>query len=282
MPTISFAGLSFVDDEPDNGYAITRLMGWYDGAPVRSSTRERPQADGAFGVDRYYRGARVISVEGDWVGSSMADAYAARDALASIHSSGTPSTFTVVDELGSRSCQVTLERAPKVDDVMRSPFFSWSFDVVARDPRKYGPEQAVSTGLPTEGTGFVWAATWPADWGSGGAAARVEMTNAGTVDTSPVLEVTGGLSGGAELVEITTGSYLRLERDIPATSVVFFNTRTARVYIDIPANDISSFLTKRDWSGFTVPGGSSRTVQFNPLGGTSGTPGLTARYSSAY
>jgi hypothetical protein len=282
MPTISFAGLSFADDQPDNGFAVSRLMGWYDGAPVRSDSRERPQSDGAFGVDRYFRDARVITVEGDWVGSSMAAAYAARDAMASIQSTGVPSTFTVTDDLGVRSCQVTLHREPTVDDVMRSPFFSWKFDVIARDPRKYGPEQVVSTGLPVTGTGFIWEATWPADWGSGGSAARVDMTNAGTVPTSPILEVAGGLSGGVELVEITTGSYLRLERDIPETSRVFFNTRTARAYIDIPANDISSFLTKRDWSGFTVPAASVRTVQFNPLGGTSGTPGLTARYSSAY
>jgi hypothetical protein len=282
MPTITFGGLSFADDEPDSGFAVARLMGWYDGAPVRSTVRDRPQADGAFGVDRYYRDPRVISVEGDWVGSTMAEAYAAREALASVHATGVPSVFEVTDELGVRTCQVTLHKEPTVDDVLRSPFFSWSFDVIARDPRKYGPEESVVAGMPEAGTGYPWPGVWPADWGSGGTTSRVDLTNAGTVDTSPVMEVTGGLTGGVELVEITTGSFLRLEREIPESSIVYFNTRTARVYLDIPANDISSSLTRRDWSGFTLPGGSSRTVQFNPLGDASGTPRLTVRFSAAY
>jgi len=282
MPTITFAGLTITGDMSVDGFAVARLMGWYDGAPSRSVVRERPQSDGAFGVSRYYRGARVITVEGEWVGSTMADAYAARDTLAGVQADGLPSTFTVTDELGARSCEVTLEKSPVIDDVLRAPFFAWSFDVVARDPRKYGAEVTASTGVPTSGTGYTWPATWPATWGSGGSPGRVTLTNTGTSDTSPTLEVSGGLGGGVELVEITTGSYLRLEREIPTSSTVFFDTRTARVYLDIPANDISSFLTRRDWAGFTVPGGASRTVQFNPLGAVSGTPVLTARYAPAY
>jgi len=282
MPTITFAGLTFRGDMTVGGYAVARLMGWYDGAPARADLRDRPTADGSFGVNRYYRDARVISVEGDWVGSTMTEAYTARETLASVQATGIPSPFIVEDELGIRSATVLLHKSPVVDDVLTTPFFNWSFDVVAPDPRKYGLEVAPFTGLPTAGTGYVWPAVWPADWGSGGDPGRVTLTNAGTAETSPVLEVIGGLGGGAELVEITTGSYLRLERDIPATSTAYFNVRTGRAYLDAPANDISSFLTRRDWAGFRIPAGGSRVIQFNGLGAVTGTPRLTARFQPAY
>ena len=282
MPTISFAGLTFTGDMSTDGFAVARLMGWYDGASSRADMRPRPLSDGSFGVSRFYRGARVISLEGDWVGASMAEAYAARETLAAVQADGLPSTFSVTDELGVRSSVVVVDKSPIVDDVLTAPFFKWSFDVVAPDPRKYGPEQAPFTGLPTAGTGYVWPAVWPADWGSGGNPGRVTATNTGTSATEPVLEVLGGLAGGVELVEITSGSYLRLERDIPSSSTVFFDTRTGRAYLDSSANDISSFLTRRDWGGFTIPAAGSRVVQFNGLGAVSGTPRLTVRFSPAY
>lgn len=281
MTVVTFGGLTF-DDNATSGFTLARLQGWYGGAPSRRTLRDRPQADGAFGSARYYRGARVVSVEGSYIGSSIADAYAARDTLAALQANGLSSSFAVTDQLGTRTATVELVSAPDPDDGLFSPFFTFAFDVVASDPRKYGATLAPFTGLPTAGTGYVWPAVWPADWGSGGDPGRVSATNTGTAETSPVLEVIGGLTGGVELVEVVTGSVLRLERDIPATGTVFFDTRTSRVYLDAPANDINSFLTRREWSGFTIPAGATRTVQFNALGATSGTPRLTVRYAPAY
>ena len=281
MTVVTFGGLTF-NDAATAGFTLSDLAGWYSGAPSRRSVRDRPLADGAFGVSRFYRGARVISVQGSYIGSSVADAYQARDTLAALQSDGRSSQFVVTDDLGVRSCSVELISEPVPDEGLFSPFFKWSFDVVAPDPRKYGPTLAPFTGLPTAGTGYVWPAVWPADWGSGGNPGRVTASNTGTSATEPVLEVLGGLAGGVELVEVTTGSYLRLERDIPSTSTVFFNTRTARAYLDVPANDISSFLTRRDWGGFSIPAGGTRTVQFNGLGAVSGTPRLTVRFSPAF
>jgi len=279
-PTISFAGLTFQGDMVADGFAVERLMGWYDAAPVRSEVDDNPSGDGAFDVDRVFRGARVISVEGDWVGPDMTAAYQAREQIAAMQSDGTPSLFTVTDPLGVRSCMVTLHKEAVVDDVLRAPFFQYSFDLVARDPRKYGPEVSDTTGLGTPGTGYVWPAEWPAEWGVAGDPSRASVTNAGTALSWPVLEVVGGLSDGFELVEIQTGAVLRLERLIPEGGKVFLDARTMRAYLDTPTNDITGFLTRRDW--WPVPAGATRTVQFNALGTVSGIPQLTVRVSPAY
>jgi Phage tail protein len=281
MPTITFGGLSFADDEPESGFAVARLMGWYDGAPVRSNVRDRPQADGAFGVDRYFRDARVISVEGDWVGSSMAEAYAAREALATIHSNGAPSSFEVSDELGVRSCEVTLAKEPTVDDVLRSPFFSWSFDVVARDPRKYAASIVASTGLPSTSGGLAFPIVFPIDFATTGTTGRIAVANDGLYETVSNFEVTGGLSGGFELTNVETGARLRFEREIPDGSTVYLNPRTGRVYLDSTDNDVSSFLTVREW--WSIQPGTAHEIQLAAIGSVlGGTPTLTARTRSAY
>lgn len=284
MAVVMFAGLTFDGASAAPGFGLARLVGWYDAAPVRSETRVRPASDGFFGVDRVYRNGRVITVSGRWVGESVAEAYAAREALAAVQPGGIPSLFSVTDPLGVRSCIVRLASAPTVDDGIYLPHFGYSFDVIADDPRKYGPELAPTTGLPVAGTGAPWPSVWTPgyDWGSGGSPGRVDAFNAGTATTYPILEVTGGLSEGVELVEIITGSYLRLERPIPTTSVVVFDTRTGAAYVDVVSNDVTGLLVRRDWEGFAIPGGSTRTIQFNGLGTASGTPQLTVRYSPAY
>lgn len=282
MAVVNFEGITFDGASYDAGFGLADLPGWYDGAPVRDEGRRRPTSNGNFGVDRFHRDARVISVEGAWTGSSIEEAYEARARIEGIQASGVPSRFEVVDHFGTRWVTARLASAPQCSAELFSPRFTYAFDVIADDPRKYGEEVVSTTGLPSAGTGYVWPALWPADWGSGGDPGRVDLVNAGKVDTHPLLEVSGGLGDGVELVEVVTGSVLRLERVIPLGSTVFFNTRTARVYLDDPANDISSFLTRREWSGFAVPAAGSRTVQFNGLGLVSGTPLLTARYSPAF
>jgi len=93
--------------------------------------------------------------------------------------------------------------------------------------------------------------------------------------------VTGGLSGGFTLTNVSTGQRLQFEREIPVGSTVYLNPRTARVYLDDPANDVSSFLTVREW--WTILPGTAHEIQFAAIGSvTGGTPTLTARTRSAY
>lgn len=284
MATVTFGGITFDGATAGAGFGLAALPGWYDGAPVRRTGRERPTSDGNFGVDRFYRDARVVTVQGKWVGATVEEAFEARAVLEALQADGRPSPFVVVDHFGTRQVTARLASEPQMSDGIFLPYFDYAFEVVADDPRKYGPEQAPFTGLPTGGSGTPWPAEWSPGyaWGSGGDPGRVSATNGGTATTYPVLEVLGGLGDGVELVETITGSYLRLERFVPATSTVFFDTRTGSAYIDTPANDVSGLLTRRDWSGFAIPGGDTRTVQFNPLGAITGTPRLTVRYAPAY
>lgn len=279
MTVVSFGGL-LIDDEARMGWALSRLQGWYDAAPSRRSVRERPQADGAFGVDRFFRGARVVTVEGSFIGATLEDAYRARDTLAALQADGRSSVFTVEDPLGVRSASVELVQAPTADDGLFQPFFQWSFDVVAPDPRKYGPEAVVSTGLPTAGTGITYPITYPISYGTPGDPGRVAVVNDGTQETFSTFEVSGGLEAGFEVKDIRTGRRLRFERVVPLGSTVVLNARTGRAYLDSPENDVSGYLTVREW--WSVPAGGSQDIQFSTWSGVSGTPTLTVRTRPAY
>jgi hypothetical protein len=282
MAVVTFEGITFdgTGGDAGGGWHLARLTGWYDAAPSRVELRDRPQADGSFGVSRYFRGSRVVSVEGSYSGSSIEDAYAARDQLSALQASGVPSLFVVEDPLGSRTAEAVLAKAPTADDGLFSPFFQFAFDVVAMNPKRYGPAVVTTTGLPSSLDGIDYPIGYVIDYGVPGDSGRLTVSNPGRADTEPMLEVTGGLGGGFELTDVFTGRVLRYVEAVPLGSTVYLNPRTGIVYIDAPTNDKSRALVRREW--FALPAGETHEIQFNAIGSVSGTPTLTARTSPAY
>lgn len=265
---------------PEGTYILERgfFDAWYSTSDSKADVRERPAGDGAFGIDRDWRTALALPMTGRFRGAGWPAMLASLQAAVN---TGQGVTVTVSDDLGTSSRVVSVRRfTPRPMPGAKLCYFD--MDLLATDPRRYGPVLSPSTGLAVAGTGQPWPQVWPATWGTGGSSGRVTATNFGTAPTSPLLFVTGGLDAGVQLVEITTGSYLQLDRLIPAGSTAYFNTRTSRVYLENPANDISGWLTRRDWAGFRIPAGGTRTVQFNNLGIASGTPSLTVQFSPAY
>lgn len=326
MTTVEFGGVVF-DDAAVTGFALSRLVGWYDGAPTRYQADTRPQANGSFRPGTIYRDPRVVSVEGSWSGGSLAEAYAARDTLAGLMADGQEATFTVKDPIDTRWMTAGVSTAPTMDDGLFRPFFKFAFDVVSADPYRYGAATQASTGMPSASSGLVWPlgvqgdsapsqglypATYYArdpnnpgfyltdglnangdgtyqpnaiiptgkyfDWGTGGSTGRVLAVNDGSAETASILEVTGGLSQGFELVWVPTGQRVRFERPVAVSETVRLSPRTGRV--TIAGSDVTGFLTASEW--WTVPAKRAGEIQFTPLGTTTGTPTLTATTASAF
>jgi len=249
---------------------------WYSISDSKTEIRERPSAPGAFGIDRDWRSALPLNLNGRFRGPNWATML--RDLRATL-SGGLPLRVTVSDDLGVSSRMVSVRRfvpAPNPGALLAD------FQVVltATDPLMYGPQQSASTAPPSGGTGQPWPQVWPADWGTAGNPGRVSAANGGAEATPLLLTVAGGVDG-VELVEVTTGSTLRLERVIPAGSVAVFDAALTRAYLDTPANDITGFMTRREWSGFLIAARSTAIVQFNPLGTQVGSPLLTVTWADA-
>ncbi|TFD41757.1 hypothetical protein E3T37_03640 [Cryobacterium sp. TMT2-10] len=252
---------------------------WYSVSDAKSDIRERPVGHGAFGAAEDWRSSLVLDMDGWFRGASW---LSMMNTLSAAVSTGRPVMVSVTDDAGTTSRSVSVRRfVPTPDPGARVCEFS--ILMVARDPLRYGPAVSVSTGLPTPGGGIAYPVPYPISYGTPGDPGRVLTLNTGAAETFSMLEVTGGMSGGFELVEGVTNSTLRFERPIPDGSTIYLNPRTGRVSMDGPS-DVSRYLTRSEfWSVPAAVGGApgSRLIQFNSLGVVTGTPILTARTSPA-
>jgi len=275
MTTINYGNIT-IDEEMGEGFHLGRLIGWDDGAPPRVEAEDRPQGHGTFRPGEVYRGRRVVTVEGSWSGSSIENAYRARRQMAALPAGETP--FEVDDILGVTRMVAALAKAPRMDDQIYAPFFTFDFDVVsASDPFRYGDPVVDTTGLPVAGSGIVWplgsGGRW-LDWGTTGDLGRVETPNDGTADTYSLLDVTGGMSLGFLLTYVPTGQLISFDREVPVGSTITIDPSKGQALID-GQSDVSGFLTISDW--WSVPPGDVGSIQFSSKGVVTGTPNLTAR-----
>ncbi|WP_100811795.1 phage distal tail protein [Microbacterium sp. BR1] len=165
------------------------------------------------------------------------------------------------------------------DLIDESGYADFSIPLWAPDPRKYGPLQTQSTGLPVAGAGVVSPVTSPFSQIGGGNPGRVVLTNNGTTDTIPSFTVTGGgMSGGVELTRIETAQKLRLEWPLLGTDVVRFSPGDGQVWLN-EQSPIAGYLTIADW--WVLNSGETATVQFDSIGTVTGTPVLTAEWRDA-
>jgi hypothetical protein len=248
---------------------------WYSISDSKSEIRERPAGNGAHGIAHDWRSSLVMEMTGWFRGASWLPMM---NALRSAVSSGSMVTVAVTDDSGTTSRSVSVRRfAPAPDP--GAQVCGFSILMVAPDPFRYGAVTSASSGLPSAGGGLSFPFTYPVGFGVPGNPGRVTTSNPGTADTFSTLEITGGLGGGFELTEITTGQVIRFERMIPLGSTVTLNPRTGMAFLD-GDSDVSGFLTRAEW--WSVPPGGSRSIQFNSIGAVTDSPTLSVATAAAY
>lgn len=266
-------------DDPIGGwiYNNVTLDAWYALPTADAKLSKRPNAHGAFSLGQIFTKEHRPVVNGQYYGTSNADALAARNRLNALFSDGKPVTMRVTDDLGVTSRQVWLLEA---STTFRYDFSHFPFDLalVAPDPRRYGPTLSDSEGMPSAGSGLVWNLGTAGsglyfDWGTPGVLGQVEFTNNGNATTLPRIEVggVGAFAAGFRITEIETGRELIFERATNFGDVVVFDSRTQRA--TLAGGDVTGFLSSRDW--FAIPAGATRRYQINPLGAVSGSPTIT-------
>lgn len=220
-------------DAEGTAWIATTVAGWSGPPTLRLSSVERPRRHGVFDGATYY-GGRTITVVGTAQAVSRAAAVRAMDIIASVCAwdSSILYPFTVVEPgQPTRRCMVRLAGDTKIS----APYGGYDFDfqimLLAPDPRRYSDAQTlISLALPTPGpTGLTFPSMAPLSLlGSGLLANRVTLTNAGTINTLPVVTVYGPVTNPT-LGNSTTGQTLIFNIDIAAGEylVVDFDTRAA-------------------------------------------------------
>lgn len=276
----TISGLTFSTVSATHSFG--NLEGWHSGPPADPTVERRPNADGAFGSARDYKTPRIITQSGLLIADTFDEALVNLwPPFAALQGDGVPLPFTVTDASGAKTCIVTVVGVPAITP-LGGGLASYVLQMIARDPVKYGPARVLSTGLPSSGGGLEYPLGSPSGdlfYGALGNLGRVALTNSGTAETWPSFEITGQLTDGFFAQCLETGDVLRYERIVPAGTSVTLDSRTGEVLVD-GVSDGSTYLVRDDW--FSVPAGSSRTVQFNAISGSSETPQMAATISDGY
>lgn len=273
VPGVTFDNMLFGD-----GWQLGDVEGWWDTTKPRIVSDARPEWHGDFGQDTAYLEPRFITVSGVFQSRGNPDLVtSARDAIAALHEAG-EFEFTVSDgAVGRVTARMASELAWDVDYAPGCAAFE--FTVKADDPRRYGARQTLSTGVPTAGVGIADPILDPFQEGAAGNLGRVELVNAGTAPSEPMVRVTGGLSEGFELLCIETGDVVRVTRPIPDGSAIDVDMGSGQVWIDQQSPLSAMYVPVAQW--FSVKPGHTCTIQFTPLGVQSGTPTMSVEFAEA-
>lgn len=275
MIRVDLPGLT-ITNEPSQRVPYLLDTNWFDSAESVIDADDRPYGEGSFDVDmpqirpRFDQFTIGLVDPGD--GSAV---YALHDTVMALQELVDPFEVTVTDPRGPRSATVRVAGKIEFPIEDEDGVAQTTIPLKAADPKRYGPvvTPTPSTGLRRPGTGIDYPISYPIDYGTVGDPGRLVLRNEGTSFTVPDFVVSGGsLSGGYDLVAIESSAHIRLERFIPADSVVVHNQRTGRVTIDGP-NDITRALTYDDL--IVVPPKGFVTIQFNAIGDVTGDPHLS-------
>lgn len=281
--SLTMAGSPYEMEDPENfyGFGFTTNDDWYTISPSKSDAAERPVADGVFGILRDWRSGLPITVVGWYRGPDRASVRAARRYAQRVIGNGHNVDIRFVDEDEDTSRGLSIRGMVPTGN--SGKYFRIEIIGLALDPNAYGTESSYSTGIPISGGGLLFPlgtnplAYW--DFGADGTSGRVTITNDGTTETYPTIRVTGGLSGGFLIKDVTSGREVRFVRNIPVGSTVTINQRTGAATID-GQSDVSGFIVS--FGFFSIGPGETHIIQFSPLGDVTGTPTATLTSQDAY
>jgi hypothetical protein len=189
-------------------WALEDLQGWGSPKPTINVV-QRPRAHGGVATDSFLT-ARSIVLTGTVYTD---DRTLLRAAIDSLNAAVTlePTTLTVWEQGFPRVATVQRQ-----DEVLVSWIGSnaatFSIQLVATDPRKYGTQITQSAGLPSSSGGLTWPITWPITWTGVVTSGIVHIDNPGNVSSPVFLRIDGPVSGpivthiasGAQLVFSTS------------------------------------------------------------------------------
>lgn len=264
--TVTVDGLTFSTEgwtSPD-GYTLwlDKLTGWDDGPSVRRDRTDRMNAHGEFS-ERGWRGARLVTLEGDATCPSETVAALAAQQLAAVLGDGLDGVLEVTDTATvDMSAGAYLFSDPKVE-WKNDTTATYQLQFLCPKPRKYGAAVNDQTGVATPGGALEYPLDDPLDYGAPGDPGTVTLTNTGTADTAPAFTVTGDMPNGFTITHVQSGSRLVYSDAVLADQTLRLDASDASVWLEGNA-DRSSKLTVREW--VRVPKKTTATWLFEATG----------------
>jgi len=165
---------------------------------------------------------------------------------------------------------------------VRDRIATHSVRVTAAAPRRYSVSlQTSSTGLPTTTGGLTFPITFPIAFSATTVAGQINATNTGSMDTRPVLTITGPVSAPtvAGLYPDGTVKQLIYSQDLQSGDVLVIDTDTHTATLNGNVSRRRFLTVPSGWP--TIPAGASVIYQFQS-GTYNASALLTATWRSAW
>lgn len=247
---------------PDNGLIWSDLEGWSGLPDARGEPDSLPGDHGRFRRPRkILREARVLTLTGYIYAETDEQFHETRDRLEEAlgEGAGTMRISVLGDGVWERHVEIdTL----KIDPERGRRQTKFVVDMVAPDPRRYGPLQTLGpVSLPTSVGGLRLPQAMPWNMGETAAGGRLLLKNSGRLPLSPVVRVAGGFSS-LVVRNITTAEEIRLVWPVAEGEQVVIDM--ARRRVEVGSADVTQWLDARQW--FTIPKGETHELRFSADG----------------
>ncbi|MFD5599174.1 hypothetical protein ACFWHR_03860 [Leucobacter sp. NPDC058333] len=271
---IELCGLTFGGaDEADSGLVWENLEGWDGLTDARGGGDPIPGAHGRFARRNFIpRSERPITLSGFVLGEDYADMVATRDRLTAALAAGV-GTMRVATSAG------IWERDVEIDSMTPLPdhgdrVVDFTIDMVAPDPRRYGPWLTVGpASLPQVSGGVRLPQRFPWNFGTVAAGGRLIVANPlEHIPMHPIIRVSGGFEA-VSVRDITAGRRLSLDWQVAETDSVTLDSRVRRA--EMSGSEVTRWMTSRQW--FEIPPGETHEFRFD-VEGRVGDPQMWADY----
>lgn len=256
---------------PDSGFTWTDLEGWRGLTEARGDADNIPGGHGRFRRSKIVRESRVITLKAAIIADDPAGLDAACMRLESALAVGA-GVLRVATDAGIWERWVEIDTLD-IDPDRGRRWTRCTIDMIAPDPRRYGPAQEIGpVGLPVSVGGVRLPQRMPWNFGSVSEASRLVIQNSGSIPLAPEIEVSGGFSRVA-VVDVTAGRRLTLDRLVHETGSVVFDSYARRALGS--AGDVTRWMTRKQW--FEIAPGAAHEFRFeavSPIGG----PQMRARF----
>jgi hypothetical protein len=267
---------------PGTNQTVVDIKGWHGSAGIRRNETPKLWQHGIFS-ERGYKTERVLTLVGHIEAQTRAEAAALVDTLAAIMGDGDLGTLTVNDvDQGTRWAPVQLAGAVEInwDSDLQ---IDVTVDMVSPDAMKYGPASDYTTGAAAPGGGMdndpslFNNGSDVIDFGEGGTAGTVTITNTGTAPAPVVITVNGYWPAeGFTITQVGSGRRLVYVGANLIEDRVVLDSTDGTVMLN-GVSDRSDNLTVREWPELQ-PG--PNTFLFEPAPGSSAL--MTVRAASAW
>lgn len=268
---VELCGLTFTGDGTPGEFTVASLSGWWDLPKRRGGGSPIPGGHGVFRSTSIYREALPVTMTGLIVKGTEAEYLDAKARLSAAFADGF-GTLRVATASGIWERDVEIDFLETSGDAGLT-VGPYTVDLVAPDPRKYGPTQSTSpVGLPVHLGGVRLPQRMPWNFGSTSGGSRMVIPNAGKIPVHPVVTVTGGGFSQLSVVDITAARQLILQLPAVTSADVVLDSATHRVYVG--GQEVTRLLTSRQW--FEIPAGETHKFRFEAPGAVG--PMMTASF----